>query len=311
MMDYMLAPSEDKELYLFSDMVDDIESVCEDCVVVQGAWGMADGDLGIIEQGFGYVIFKNDEPVYYGNVKLYGSFIMDIENIDDHGAFEHKLKKRIHDAYKKHKEKYKLANIRAFLRGSEEEETFEYPIELEYVDSNGEAMAYKVTIDGHTLNTVVSLNFVEKEKDTTIKVEKITLNKENLNLEVGKSFKLVATVSPDNATNKKVKWSSSNEKVVKVVDGNVTAVGVGTATITVVSEDGNAKVSLKVSVIKAGIAGDIDGDGKVNIKDLVLLRKHLAEISILKGDKKDAADFNKDGKVNVKDLVNMRTYLSK
>lgn len=315
MMAYMLNNEEYAELYPYSSFIDDIESVCGECNVVQFSRGSADGNLGIIMQGFNYVIFRNDEPIYNGYVDLVGSFVMDVENIDDYNQFEHKLKRRIHDAYKKHKDKHRIANVRAFLKGETEETEFEYPIELEYVDSNGEAMSYKVTIDGHTLNTVVSLNFVEKEEDpvedTTIKVEKITLNKENLNLEVGKSFKLVATVSPDNATNKKVKWSSSNEKVVKIVDGNVTAVGVGTATITVVSEDGNAKVSLNVSVIKAGIAGDIDGDGKVNIKDLVLLRKHLAEISILKGTKKDAADFNKDGKVNVKDLVNMRTYLSK
>lgn len=319
MMQYMLKRDEIFDLYPYSYFIDDVEKVCSECNVLQFAWGSTDGELGVIKQGFHYMIFKGNEPIYSADVDFTGSFVMDVENIDNHDDFEKSLKQRLHDAYKKNKDKYKNPSIDVFLKGmSEDTEEFEYPIELKYVNSNGNAMEYDVTIDGHNFSAIISVNFVEDGElpdepkvDPIIKVEKITLNKENLNLEVGKSFKLVATVSPDNATNKKVKWSSSNEKVVKVVDGNVTAVGVGTATITVVSEDGNAKVSLNVSVIKAGIAGDIDGDGKVNIKDLVLLRKHLAEISILKGAKKDAADFNKDGKVNVKDLVNMRTYLSK
>lgn len=320
MLDYDNESNAFRGMFPYSDFVDDIKDVCSDCNLVQFGWGSTDGNLGVIEEGFHYMIFKDDEPIYSGNVNLEGSFIVDVEDMDDYDKFEHSLKRRFHDAYKRNKDKHKIPGINIFFEGTtkEEEEEFEYPVELKYIDSSGDAMIYEVSIDGRVFDATITVNFVENGElpdepkvDPIIKVEKITLNKENLNLEVGKSFKLVATVSPDNATNKKVKWSSSNEKVVKVVDGNVTAVGVGTATITVVSEDGNAKVSLNVSVIKAGIAGDIDGDGKVNIKDLVLLRKHLAEISILKGAKKDAADFNKDGKVNVKDLVNMRTYLSK
>lgn len=57
------------------------------------------------------------------------------------------------------------------------------------------------------------------------------------------------------------------------------------------------------------ICGDLNSDGKINLLDLIALRKHLAkwsvEIDI------DAADCNVDGKVNLLDLILMRKYLAK
>lgn len=63
-------------------------------------------------------------------------------------------------------------------------------------------------------------------------VETIELNKDKLTLTVDDEETLTATVSPDNASNKNVTWESSNEDVATVVDGLVTAVGAGDATIT-------------------------------------------------------------------------------
>ena len=61
----------------------------------------------------------------------------------------------------------------------------------------------------------------------------ITLNKETLELAVGENETLTATVEPENTTDKTIVWSSSNEKVATVSeDGVVTAISVGTATIT-------------------------------------------------------------------------------
>ncbi|MDE7407502.1 MAG: Ig-like domain-containing protein, partial [Muribaculaceae bacterium] len=65
------------------------------------------------------------------------------------------------------------------------------------------------------------------------KVTEIVLNESELSLYVGQSIQLLATVLPDNATDKTVVWSSGNESVATVdTNGKVTAVSLGTATIT-------------------------------------------------------------------------------
>ncbi len=76
------------------------------------------------------------------------------------------------------------------------------------------------------------------ETAATVEVESVTLDKTENELLVGKNFKLVATVTPDNATDKKVTWSTSNKKIATVKDGKVTAVKAGTATITATTSNG-------------------------------------------------------------------------
>ena len=70
-----------------------------------------------------------------------------------------------------------------------------------------------------------------------IAVTALALNKATLSLEAGKSETLQVTVTPNNATNTKVTWESSDATVATVSSlGKVTAVKVGTATITVKSQ---------------------------------------------------------------------------
>ncbi len=70
------------------------------------------------------------------------------------------------------------------------------------------------------------------ENNPTIEVDSIELNKGELKLETGKSGTLTATVKPDNATDKTVTWTSSDESIATVKDGVVTGVKAGTTTIT-------------------------------------------------------------------------------
>ena len=80
-------------------------------------------------------------------------------------------------------------------------------------------------------------------------VSGVTINRTSLTLTIGGSAILAATVSPEDATNKKVTWSSSNEAVAKVdQNGEVTGVKTGTATITVTTEDGGKTATCDVTV---------------------------------------------------------------
>ena len=86
------------------------------------------------------------------------------------------------------------------------------------------------------------------QSGVTYKVTEVTLSQSNLTLGVGESETLTATITPDNATNKNVTWSSSAESVATVEDGKVTAVGAGEATITVTTEDGSFTDTCEVTV---------------------------------------------------------------
>ena len=83
-----------------------------------------------------------------------------------------------------------------------------------------------------------------------IPVSQITLNKTETSISVGNSETLTATVAPENAANKALKWASSDEDVATVApDGTVTAVKAGAATITATATDGSGKsATCKVTV---------------------------------------------------------------
>lgn len=73
-----------------------------------------------------------------------------------------------------------------------------------------------------------------------IKVSGISLNYSSLSLVKGRTRQLRATITPSNATDKTVTWTSNNSSVATVSnDGNVTAVERGTATITCKAKDGS------------------------------------------------------------------------
>ena len=120
------------------------------------------------------------------------------------------------------------------------------------VDENGTITALKAgtatitarTTDGSNLSASCAVTVLQRM------VTSITLNKSSTSLYTGDSETLVATVSPSNASNKTVSWSSSKTSVATVdQNGKVTAVKAGTATITVRTTDGsNLSASCTVTV---------------------------------------------------------------
>ena len=89
----------------------------------------------------------------------------------------------------------------------------------------------------------------------TVAVTGVTLDKTSISLLVGDSETLTATVTPADAENQKLTWSSDKPAVATVDDnGKVTAVKVGTATITVTTEDGGKTATCRVTVKAATVA---------------------------------------------------------
>lgn len=96
-------------------------------------------------------------------------------------------------------------------------------------------------------NIVITATSGYAQATCTVKVEKIavtgiTLNKDEVTLDIWADETLVATIAPSDATYKWVSWSSSNSEVASV-DANwkVTAVAAGEVTITATSEDNSSK----------------------------------------------------------------------
>ncbi len=95
----------------------------------------------------------------------------------------------------------------------------------------------------------------KKEKVKSVSVTEVGLNKTSTTLIEGETETLVATVMPENATDKSVVWESGNESAATVSqEGLVTAVGEGKATITVKTNDGGFSASCEVTVKKKVIA---------------------------------------------------------
>lgn len=95
----------------------------------------------------------------------------------------------------------------------------------------------------------LSIAFTSCEKEPkSVPVTGITLDSASLTMTEGETARLTATISPSNADNQGVIWSSSNASVASVSNGTVTAVSAGSATITAKSDDGGKTATCNVTV---------------------------------------------------------------
>lgn len=117
------------------------------------------------------------------------------------------------------------------------------------VDQNGKVTA----VDGGTAN--ITATTVDGKKvatcvvTVTVPVTGVTLDTDAITLEIDGTQKLVATVAPINATNKKVTWKSDKPEIATVdQEGTVTGVADGTANVTAETEDGKKVATCAVTV---------------------------------------------------------------
>ena len=136
--------------------------------------------------------------------------------------------------------------------------------------SNGKVTAVKAgtatvkaTCGGKTAECVVTV---------TAKVTGVKLNTSSIMLMSGDYSILKATIIPDNAANKNVKWESSNIAVATVDNGKVTAISEGTAKITVSTEEGQFAASCTVTVsddITRYVSAYYSGGTILKVDDLI------------------------------------------
>lgn len=108
--------------------------------------------------------------------------------------------------------------------------------------SAGNATITAITEDGGLTATC--------EITVTVPVTGISLNKQETTIYAEDTEQLVATILPENATNKNVSWTSDKVDIVTVSEnGLITGISEGSAVITVTTEDGNLTASCTVTVL--------------------------------------------------------------
>ena len=159
-------------------------------------------------------------------------------------------------------------NLASFsVNGSPIEVSFGSPTSARFSFPLGKNCTYKFIATDKAGN-VTEKTVTVYDGTYVVPVTGVSLDESSITLDVGGNQTLTATVTPEDATNKKVRWSSDNEAVATVSeDGVVTAVAGGTAVITATTHDGLFTASCTVTVnapaAAPSITTDTLPDGKV------------------------------------------------
>lgn len=140
------------------------------------------------------------------------------------------------------------------------------------VSESGEVLALKVGITDITVTTkdggktAVCTVTVTDSETSDVEVTGVTLNKNTLSLEIGKKETLIATVAPQDATNKNVTWNSSDKTVATVSDeGVVEALKAGATNIVVTTIDAEKTATCVVTVTETPKGSGFENEGEAGI----------------------------------------------
>ena len=139
-----------------------------------------------------------------------------------------------------------------FMYWVDKNETPVYDDALLSEDTTLKAVWKKVEVKTNNTTNSGNENPVNNSQENkTIEVTGVSLNTTSKSMIVNTTDKLVATVVPDNASDKTVTWSSDNTSVISVdQNGNIKAVGLGEANITVKTANGKTATAKVISDVK-------------------------------------------------------------
>ena len=155
------------------------------------------------------------------------------------------------------------------------------------IDSNGQLTTTGI---GTTTITCTAHNGVSAQCEVTVNpvlVSGITLNETSAELVVGEKLNLTATIAPDNATDKSLTWSSTNEAVAVVDEsGQVTAVGSGTCQVKATANDGSGKT--------ASCLVTVEKNNKLTVTDMTQCSGGQGVLNVLLSDEETVMGFQFD-----------------
>lgn len=150
-----------------------------------------------------------------------------------------------------------------------------------------------------------------RSNENIVPLTGISLSNTSASMFTGDTKKLTVTYKPSNTTdNKAVTWTTSDKSVATVSNGTITAIGVGTATIT--AKVGAFTATCKVTVTSSTnyMLGDIDADNAVTIADALMIFKYKSGEIKLSNTALKVADTDKNGKVELADALRIFKFKS-
>ncbi|MDR2292106.1 MAG: Ig-like domain-containing protein [Prevotellaceae bacterium] len=195
------------------------------------------------------------------------------------------------------------------------------------IDANGlltGISAGKATIIATTDNGWKKDSCTVTVAEASVPVTGIALTPSSISIEVNKTDRITAHVQPANATNKKIIWKSSNDKIATVdASGLITGISAGQATVTVTAEDGGQTATCTVNITEPPTSlltwyisnsNDIEGapaGTSQKMKDILDQIKKAKTNSRFEGDKKAVIVVNgivnptTEGNLSNKSLINI------
>lgn len=161
-------------------------------------------------------------------------------------------------------------------------------------------------VGGKNLSSATAVGTITiADEPAVVPVTGVTLDAATKTLKVGESATLVATVTPDNATDKTVAWTSSEASVASVSNGVVTALTAGTTTITATAGNYSATCIVTVEADSTDEPGDDRVPGDANDSNSVTMRDaNVVATAVVAQDFSSINESNAD--VNGSNSVTMR-----
>ena len=147
----------------------------------------------------------------------------------------------------------------------------------------------------------------EPEEEKPTKISELSLSSTSLNMIVGNTQLLEVTVSSESIDHNELVWVSNHPNIATVDDsGLVTARGEGRTLVRVMTADGRVETECEVNVFEAtfsSLPGDINGDNMIDVRDVVMVTRHVLNYDKLEPNQLQSADVNNDGIVDVRDVA--------
>ena len=176
------------------------------------------------------------------------------------------------------------------------------------VSSNG-----TVTALGYGKTTISATDGNKTEScEITVNLVPTSVNIQNVVMTVGERYVIAPEFTPANSTDTDVSYTYEEGTVIKIDEfGVIQALAPGTISVT--AKTGNdITTTFTVTVTDADFtrkSGDTNGDGTVDIIDLIRLKKHIAGVMTFTGIDFDTADIDKNGILDSADLTQLRKIL--